>query len=50
MACIGENFSGKEDAVCGVVFSPRKVCDKVSLWTKSCDEGVAMAIGCVGRR
>eukprot|EP00047_Mylnosiga_fluctuans_P015135 m.43710 g.43710 ORF g.43710 m.43710 type:complete len:182 (-) comp5790_c0_seq1:1572-2117(-) len=45
LACIGEAFEGVEDNVCGVVFSPRKVCDKLSLWTRTCKEEPAKAIG-----
>lgn len=45
LALIGEELDN-EDEICGVVISPRKVQDKLAIWTKNADsEQVVMAIG-----
>ena len=45
LALIGEELDN-EDEICGVVVSPRKVQDKLAIWTKNADsEQVVMAIG-----
>ncbi|KYQ92672.1 eukaryotic translation initiation factor 4E [Tieghemostelium lacteum] len=44
MACVGETFDSG-DEICGIVYNARSSGDKISVWTKSCNEKSSKEIG-----